>query len=191
MATQRDQSALPELARSLATLSAVGFSVVLATQLLWMQLLDRSNYTFGNVLGVPGRNRLLLSVAVGLSLPVLIALLVLWRQKGPGLASLHRTATLLAPLALVFVLPGLFLSQVAEGKPLFYLVALSAFGLASRARRVRSPSSRGVGARASVPTWRTRSPPQPDVSVEAPVTRTFRIATREPSRSTEARSASK
>ncbi|MEO7032946.1 MAG: DUF2079 domain-containing protein [Polyangiaceae bacterium] len=133
MATQRDPSALPALARSLATLSAVGFSVVLATQLLWMQLVDRSNYTFANVLGAPGRNRLLLSAAVGITLPALIALLVLWRQKGPGLATLHRSATLLAPLALVFVVPGLFLSQVAEGKPLFYLVVLSAFGLASRA----------------------------------------------------------
>jgi len=130
---RNDHGELPRLALSLATLSAVGFSLVLCAQLSWMQLASRSSYTLSNVLGAPGRNLLLLTLGGGIALPALIGLLLFWRRGPRAIEPLEYWATVLAPLALAFVLPGLFLNQVAETKPLFYLVVLSAFGLATRA----------------------------------------------------------
>ena len=138
---QRDLRRLPHIAWSLATLSAVGFSLVLAAQLWSMQLAPRSGYTLSNVLGEPGRTQLLLTLVLGMALPVLAGVLLLIR-KGPSAAdTLRRWATRLAPLSVAFVLPGLFLSDVAEAKPLFYLVVLTAFGLAARALLAASLSS--------------------------------------------------
>ena len=130
---RKESDEAPRLALSLATLGAVGFSVVLCAQLLWMQLAARASYTLANVLGVQNRDRLLLSLALGMACLPLLALLVDKRRGKPGFPFTHRSAALLAPLALLFVLPGLFLSQVASTKPLFYLVTLSAFGVALRA----------------------------------------------------------
>src|SRR4051812_41060743 len=130
---RNDHGELPRLALALATLSAVGFSLVLCVQLFWFELASRNSYALSNVLGAPGRNVLLLTLGAGMLLPALIGLSLFW-QKGPlVIERLEYWATVLAPLSLSFVLPSLFLSQVAETKPLFYLVVLAAFGLAIRA----------------------------------------------------------
>jgi len=130
---RNDHRELPRLALALATLSAVGFSLVLGAQLCWFELASRNSYALSNVLGAPGRDLLLLTLSGGMLVPVLLALSLFWRKGPPAIEQLEFAATLLAPLSLAFVLPGLFLNQVAESKPLFYLVVLSAFGLALRA----------------------------------------------------------
>jgi uncharacterized membrane protein len=141
---------LPRIALSLATLAAVGFSLVLSAQLLSMQGDPRGSYTLSNVLGAPLRLRLLLTLAVGMVLPVFVGLVVLWRSPAGSSAALRRLATLLSPLSIVFVVPGLFLAQVAQAKPLFYLVVLSAFGLAGRALLAASLSALREG---DTPRW--------------------------------------
>jgi uncharacterized membrane protein len=151
-----DHGELPRLALAVARLSAVGFSLVLCAQLFWMQLAPRSSYALSNVLGAPGRNLLLLTLGAGIVMPALASLLLFWRKGASVLEQLSYWATVLAPLSLAFVLPGLFLSQVAETKPLFYLVVLSAFGLATRAlvaASLRAQSARRV-ARSSMPAQR-------------------------------------
>ena len=130
---RNDHRELPRLTLALAKLSAVGFSLVLGAQLSWFELASRSSYALANVLGAPGRNLLLLTLAFGIVMPPLVGLVLLWRKGSLAIERLEYWATVLAPLALAFVLPSLFLSQVAETKPLFYLVVLSAFGLSLRA----------------------------------------------------------
>jgi len=142
---RNDHGELPRLALALATLSTVGFSLVLCAQLSWMQLAPRNSYALSNVLGVPGRNLLLLTLGVGMLVPALLGLLLVWRKGPLAIETLEYRATTLSPLALSFVLPSLFLSRVAETKPLFYLVVLSAFGLAARA--LVGASLRAQGAR--------------------------------------------
>ncbi len=153
-------SKLPRLTLSLATLAAVGFSIVLCTQLSWMQFSPRTNYALRNVLGVSGRNKLLLSLAVGVVAPVLSGLVLKLMLRERGLMVLENLATVLAPLALLFILPGLFLSDVAESKPLFYLVVLTGFGVATRAllassltvaKEMRPPPAMPFGAARFVP----------------------------------------
>jgi len=153
---RNDYSELPRLATALATLSAVGFSLVLCAQISWMQLSPRSSYVLSNVLGAPARNLLLSTLGAGIFLPALAGLLLLWRRGARGLEQLEYLATLLSPLALACIMPGLFLSQVAQTKPLFYLVVLSAAGLVTRAlvgasvraRRARIDSLHGSKPRA-------------------------------------------
>jgi hypothetical protein len=130
---RNDHRELPRVTLALAKLSAVGFSLVLCTQLSWFELASRSSYALSNVLGAPGRNLLLLTLAFGIVMPPLVGVVVLWRKGSLVIERLEHWATVLAPLALAFALPSLFLSQVAETKPLFYLVVLSAFGLSLRA----------------------------------------------------------
>jgi uncharacterized membrane protein len=142
---QNDHSELPRLALSLAKLSAVGFSLVLCVQLSGMQLAARSSYTLSNVLGAPGRNLLLLSLGAGILTPVLIGLSLYLRKGTLALETLEYWATVLAPLAVTFVVPGLFLHQVAEAKPLFYLVVLAAFGLVARALLAASLRAHSAG----------------------------------------------
>ncbi|HKO49903.1 MAG TPA: DUF2079 domain-containing protein [Polyangiaceae bacterium] len=133
MANQRlrdDPSDLPRLALALVTLGLVGFSLVLSAQMVWLKLAQRAEFAARNTLGQDGRLILLLSLGAGLALPAALGMLFVVR-RGPSLATpaLERIATRLAPLAALFMLPGLFLSQIARDKPLYYLIALSAFGL--------------------------------------------------------------
>jgi len=150
---RNDHGELPRLALALATLAAVGFSLVLCAQLSWMQLSPRSSYVLSNVLGAPARNLLLATLAAGIAAPALAGLLLFLRKGAHGLDQLEYLATLLSPLALCCLLPGLFLSQVAQSKPLFYLVVLSAFGLATRALVAASARARSArrGSRAAAP----------------------------------------
>ena len=133
MANQRlrdDPNELPRLALALATLALVGFSLVFACQMLWLNLSQRSDFALRNTLGQSGRLILLLSLGAGLALPAGLGMLVVARRSA-SLATevLERTARRLAPLAALFMVPGLFLSQIAHDKPLYYLIALAAFGL--------------------------------------------------------------
>ena len=123
---------LPRLALSLARLSLVGFSLVLLGQMLWLTKDLRADFVAHNALGVHPRQVLLLAIAGGLALPTVVTLFVAWlrRRRAEMLEALHRAAALSAPLAVAFLIPGLFLSSVAEQKPLFYLTILIAFGLA-------------------------------------------------------------
>lgn len=126
---------LPRLALSIASLSLVGFSLVLLGQMLWLGAEPREQFALRNVLGVHPRQVLLSAIFGGLVTPTVGALFVAWlRRKRMGmLGAFHRVATLTAPLGLAFLVPGLFLQQVAEAKPLFYLTVLLAFGLAFQA----------------------------------------------------------
>ena len=148
--SRREPSELPRLALAVATLSAVGFSLTLFIQLLWLQQADRTGYELSNVLGVSGRSRLLFSLAMGIALPAVVALLLRLRKGREVSEQLSRLATLLGPVGLLFILPGFFLSQLAESKPLFYLVTLTAFSLAARALLTRSFAEL---ARRGTPRW--------------------------------------
>jgi uncharacterized membrane protein len=124
---------LPRVALSLAKLSFVGFSLVLFCQMVWLHVTARASFALHNALGVQPRKVLLLAIGAGLVLPVAVAVTVSWlrRQRSDFVQTLERVATLCAPVSLVLFLPGLFLSQVAEAKPLFYLVVLLAVGIVS------------------------------------------------------------
>jgi len=128
----RDEpSDLRRVALALAMLALVGFSLVLTCQMSSLSLALRTAFANHNVLGVPGRLQLLLSLAAGLVVPAAAGLLVLWRKR--DIAALERAATLSSPLGLAFLVPGLFLSEVATEKPLFYLVVLASFGVVESA----------------------------------------------------------
>ncbi len=118
---------LRRVALALLILGLVGFSLVLACQMGWLAGSLRNDFAERNTLGVASRTVLLLSLAGGLLVPVVLGLFVLWRSREVSL--LERAARASAPLAALFMVPGLFLSQLAEDKPLYYLIALSAFGL--------------------------------------------------------------
>jgi uncharacterized membrane protein len=134
-----DPSDLPRLALALAKLALVGFSLVLTGQMAWLNLTQRSDFASRNILGQSGRLILLLSLCAGLAIPAGLGLMLVAR-RGVPLATplLERLATRLAPLGALFMLPPLFLSQIARDKPLYYLIALSAFGLSFDALLARS-----------------------------------------------------
>jgi uncharacterized membrane protein len=131
---------LPRLALSLVSLSLVGFSLVLLGQMIWLNGTLRADFATRNLLGVPQRRVLLLAIGAGLALPILATLFALWlrRRQTAISGALQRAATISAPLAVTFVLPGLFLARVAEAKPLFYLTVLMAFGFAFNALLTRA-----------------------------------------------------
>ena len=157
MANQRlrdDPSDLPRLALALTTLALVGFSLVLSCQMVWLNLAQRAEFAAHNKLGPDGRLILLLSLGGGLLLPAALGLaLVARRRASRATPVLERMATRLAPLAPLFMLPGLFVSQIAHDKPLYYLIALAAFGLIFSALLARAFS---LGASASVAAFRER-----------------------------------
>jgi len=125
-----DPSDLPRLALSLATLALVCFSLVLAAQMLWLNPSQRAEFAQRNTLGLEGRLSLLLSLGAGLAVPVLLGFgFVARRDVESATPALERVARRLSPLAALFMVPPLFLSQVARDKPLYYLIALSAVGL--------------------------------------------------------------
>src|SRR6188472_3866873 len=127
---QDDPSDLPRLALALTTLALVGFSLVLTCQMVWLSLAQRTEFALRNTLGEGGRLILLLSLGAGLALPAASGMLLVSRKReAAATAILTRLATRLSPLAALFVLPGLFLSQIARDKPLYYLIALATFGL--------------------------------------------------------------
>jgi uncharacterized membrane protein len=118
---------LRRVALSLLILGLVGFSLVLTCQMGWLAAGLRNDFAERNTLGVANRVVLLLSLAAGLLLPVVCGLFLLWRSRDVLL--LERAARASAPLAALFAVPALFLDQLAQDKPLYYLIALSAFGL--------------------------------------------------------------
>ena len=125
-----DPNEWPRLSLALLTLALVGFSIVLACQMVWLNLPQRAEFAERNTLGQGGRLILLLSLGAGLALPAALGLLLVRRRAVRAATPvLERIATRLSPLAALFMLPGLFLSQLARDKPLYYLIALSAFGL--------------------------------------------------------------
>lgn len=127
-------SELPRLALALGTLALVGFSLVLSCQMGALSSASQADFAERNTLGEHGRWVLLASLAAGLAAPLLVGLLLISRKGlDAALRQLERSATLSSPLALLFFVPALFLSNVATGKPLYYLVALAGFGLASNA----------------------------------------------------------
>ena len=153
---QDDPSDLPRLALALTTLSLVGFSLVLTCQMVWLNVTQRSEFVVRNALGEGGRLVLLLSLGAGLALPAAFGmLLVLRKREATATVILDRLATRLAPLAALFVLPGLFLSQIARDKPLYYLIALSAFGLIFSALLARA-FSLGVSSKSAASLLRLR-----------------------------------
>jgi uncharacterized membrane protein len=125
-----DPSDLPRLALSLATLALVGFSLVLACQMVWLNLSQRTEFAQRNTLGLEGRLSLLLSLGAGLAFPAALGFGFLARRSVEHATPvLERVARRLSPLAALFMVPPLFLSQLANDKPLYYLIALSAVGL--------------------------------------------------------------
>ncbi len=143
---------MPRLALSLASLSLAGFSSVLFAQTLWLAAPSRFDFASRNVLGVHPRQTLLLAIAGGIVLPLFGAVAALWFHltRPRLLGALHQVAAFCAPLVVAFLLPGLFLYQVAESKPLFYLTVLLAFGLAFNAllaQAIAVSPKWGIGAR--------------------------------------------
>jgi uncharacterized membrane protein len=134
-----DPSDVPRLALALTTLALVGFSLVLACQMVWLNLSQRTEFAVRNTLGQEGRLSLLLSLGAGLLLPAALSVvLVARRTAAPATAALERLARRLSPLAALFMVPPLFLSQVATAKPLYYLIALAAVGLIFNALLTRA-----------------------------------------------------
>jgi len=152
-------SDLPRLAMALAKLGLVGFSVVLSGQMAWLNLAQRTDFAARNVLGQSGRSILLLSLGLGIALPLVLGLMLVVRQGAAvAMARLERLATRVAPVAALFMVPALFLSDVARDKPLFYLVTLLAFGLILNALLAKA-FSLGGGASLAAPMERLRRRP--------------------------------
>src|SRR5690606_8781755 len=64
---------LPDLALSLATLAAVGFSLSLCAYELFLPLAARQAFLVENKLGASERARLLVTLVIGVATPLLIA----------------------------------------------------------------------------------------------------------------------
>jgi len=176
-------SGWPVTALSIAKLCAVGFSVVLCAQTLSLKGTARADFLLRNDLGAPLRRRLLLSLVIAVLVPALAGLAVDRRERRRraqasedpqtrargSRASLEPFATIVAPLALAFALPVLFIWQFGQDKPVYYLILLSLFVFMARALLERSfvsleeasfaPRLRAWGARARLsfamrtPSW--------------------------------------
>jgi uncharacterized membrane protein len=116
------------MAPPLATLAAVGFSLMLFVQLLILRTSTRTGLLLHNTLGKLSRTRLLASLAIALVVPVIAGLIVILRRP-LAMAKVERVAALLAPLALLFVMVPLVNLNLANEKTLIYLMLLGAFGL--------------------------------------------------------------
>ncbi len=119
------------LASAFAVLALVGFSLALAVQSL---LIGRTTQAFyaSNVLGAPGRLRLLITLGVGTLIP-LVASGIYWRRKrATALPGLQRLAKLLCPFLLSGFLPALFVWEFGQKSTLQYLFFLVLFVFAAQ-----------------------------------------------------------
>jgi uncharacterized membrane protein len=116
---------------ALAVLALVGFSLALCVQTL---LIGRTSQAFyaSNVLGAPGRLRLLVSLGVGALLPVLAAGGYALRKRAAAQPRLERLARLLCPLLLSGFLPGFFVWEFGQKSTLQYLFLLVLLVLATQ-----------------------------------------------------------
>ncbi|MEO8906400.1 MAG: DUF2079 domain-containing protein, partial [Polyangiaceae bacterium] len=120
----------------------------------WLASGLRNDFAEHNTLGVASRGLLLLSLAGGLLVPVVLGLFLLWRSRDVVL--LERAARASAPLAALFAVPGLFLAELAADKPLYYLIALSVFGLIFSALVARALTGQALGLAFRRPVRRAR-----------------------------------
>jgi uncharacterized membrane protein len=111
------------LAIALVILSLIGFSLSLGLQSLFIARTTPAFFA-ANTLGVPSRTRLLVWLLAGGVLPLVSAsIYAVWRR--PQAADvLTRLATLLCPLLLAGLVPGLYVWQFGQKATLQYLFFL-------------------------------------------------------------------
>lgn len=119
------------LATAFAVLALVGFSLVLAVQSLLIVRTTPGFYA-GNVLGAPGRLRLLITLGIGALIPLLAAGVYALRRRAAAVPVLERLARLLCPLLLSGFVPPLFAWQFGQKSTLQYLFFLVLFVFASQ-----------------------------------------------------------
>lgn len=129
--TDPESNGRNELARhewaSVLLLAGVGISLSLLYSALKIPALTRVAYFTQNFL--PESEASSASImALGLLPALIAAALLLWKRER-ALPLVERTARLLSPLLLAFALPALFAWQIAQQRPVAYLILLSCFGL--------------------------------------------------------------
>ncbi len=160
-----EQPPLPresQLAVALATLSVIGFSLVLLFWQLSLEPASRAAFLFENRLGHEPRRWLMAWLGLGLFVPLLVGIGVRLYQGPRSERALHRIATLWSPLCLAMWVPTLFDWRAAQDKPTIYLLVLSLFAFAGRAlltrslemlRAARLQADAVPGLRAQLPNW--------------------------------------
>jgi uncharacterized membrane protein len=108
-------------------LCAAGFSVALFIQLCVMKS-TRNPFLGANVLGKASRQRLLLSLGVGLLAPLLLLVPLLWRRPRDA-SRVERAADLVGPLAVLFLLVPLTSVSFSRESQLLYVLLLGMFAL--------------------------------------------------------------
>lgn len=109
-------------------LCAAGYSVALFIQLCALKVSARNDFLFRNTLNKTSRTRLIITLGVGLLVPLLLMVPLLLRRPRDA-ARVERAASLLAPLSLLFLLVPLTSVQFSRDNPLLYLLLLSIMGL--------------------------------------------------------------
>jgi len=153
-ARMRDQLASqrrwPDRVLSLATLSAVAYSMCLFYENIVLKDEARRAFVGQNRLGVENRNHLLLALAISAVIPPLVvgalAVFARWRVDAP----LQRWAKILAPLGVAFLLPPLFMWQYAQPNTLIYFGLLTIMVVSLRVLLARSF---GAMKELSAPEW--------------------------------------
>lgn len=116
---------------AIVVLCLCGFSVTLGLQSLFIRHSTPTFFT-ANVLGVPGRTRLLALQALGACLPLLAAGILLLRKRAAAVQRLERLSRLWCPLLLSAFLPALFVWELGQRATLQYLFLLVATVFASQ-----------------------------------------------------------
>lgn len=124
--------ALPAL-----TLAAVGASVALFIQLVFLRFWNRREMLLFNSLGKAPRTRLVVSLAAGALIALLISIPLLWRRPRDA-ARVERAAALLGPLVLLWLLVPLMTVSFAHDAQLVYLLLMSVLVLAGEPLMRRS-----------------------------------------------------
>ncbi|MES1165948.1 MAG: DUF2079 domain-containing protein, partial [Verrucomicrobiota bacterium] len=113
----------------LATLPAVGVSLVLFVQMLAMRSGTRDELLTSNALATPARDALLSSLLWGAVVPLVAVIAALVTGRGRSVPVLDRAARVLGPLVPFCLIPALFNVRFGHQNQLTYLIVLAAFVL--------------------------------------------------------------
>jgi len=116
----------PRLAVALATLVAVGASLVLTAQQAAMPHGLFTRYLGSNGLPMDQRTEVLQSLLIGAAVPIPLVLLWVLRRKQAGVRGVLRAAAIVSPLLLAWTVPSLLAYEVWYDDPLPYLIFMSA-----------------------------------------------------------------
>ncbi|HYJ08309.1 MAG TPA: DUF2079 domain-containing protein [Polyangiaceae bacterium] len=112
--------------QAVAIFAGVGASIGLFSAFVGLPRVLLAQFLDANALTPPLRMAMTIWLFAGAGLGGLFALLWLALRGRAGVASLRRTADVIFPLALAFLVPSLFVARPWHGKPMVYLVLLAA-----------------------------------------------------------------